>query len=391
MPSCAAPATTLPRWMANPRRSTLVLGCGLALTAAWAVAASYFLVFHDEVLARFLARQALAQSAYETRLSDLQGKLDRAASDRTLTREAVEVRLSVLAERQEELSRRQAALAELTGEAPPSTGGGDPGVTGSLGEPEPLALRTTETAPKRERRSAREIGARLAALETRLDAAAQVQARSFDRVARSAARRAETLRGLVAGTGLDPARFERPMPGLGGPLVPISSDPFAQGLAQAQRSAGDEARLRRVAGALPLRRPILGEHAVSSGFGTRLDPFTRGLALHTGLDLKAETGEPARATAPGRVTAAEIAGGYGNMVELDHGYGVVTRYAHLARLGVAPGQWVRANDIVGYVGSTGRSTGSHLHYETRIDGEPVDPQRFLRAGAQLDAWQFNAR
>src|SRR3954470_281861 len=98
MPSCAASATTLPRWMANPRRSTLVLGCGLVLTAAWAVAASYFLVFHDEVLARFLARQALAQSAYETRLSDLQGKLDRAASDRTLTREAVEVRLSVLAE-----------------------------------------------------------------------------------------------------------------------------------------------------------------------------------------------------------------------------------------------------------------------------------------------------
>jgi murein DD-endopeptidase MepM/ murein hydrolase activator NlpD len=79
------------------------------------------------------------------------------------------------------------------------------------------------------------------------------------------------------------------------------------------------------------------------------------------------------------------------MVELDHGHGLVTRYAHLARLGVAAGQWVRAGDVVGYVGSTGRSTGSHLHYETRIDGEPVDPQRFLRAGAHLDAWQFSSR
>ena len=361
------------------------------MTALWAGAASYFLVFHDEVLARFMARQAVLQSTYESHLADLRSKLDRAASDRTLTREAVEVRLSVLAERQEELSRRQAALAELTGEAPPSAIIGDPGITGALAEPEPLALRTNEAPPKRERRSAREIGERLTALEARLDASAQVQARSLDRVARSAARRTEQLRSLVAGTGLDPARFERPVPGLGGPLVPISADPFTQMLAQAQRNAGDEERLRRVAGDLPLRRPILGEHAVSSGFGTRLDPFTRGLALHTGLDLKAETGEPAHATAPGRVTAAETAGGYGIMVELDHGHGLVTRYAHLARLGVAAGQWVRAGDVVGYVGSTGRSTGSHLHYETRIDGEPVDPQRFLRAGAHLDAWQFSSR
>ena len=130
--------------------------------------------------------------------------------------------------------------------------------------------------------------------------------------------------------------------------------------------------------------------SVSSTFGARVDPFTRGYAMHTGLDLKAEYGEPARATAPGRVTTAEAAGGYGNMVEIDHGHGLATRFGHLARIAVRPGQRVAAGDVIGFVGSTGRSTGAHLHYETRVDGEPVDPQRFLEAGATLATAQLGA-
>ena len=132
-----------------------------------------------------------------------------------------------------------------------------------------------------------------------------------------------------------------------------------------------------------MRRPLSGEVSLSSNFGARLDPFTRGYAMHTGMDMRAETGEPARATAAGRVTMAEYNGGYGNMVEVDHGHGLTTRYAHLSAFDVGPGQWVEPGTIVGRVGSTGRSTGSHLHYETRIDGEPVDPQRFLRAADAL--------
>jgi murein DD-endopeptidase MepM/ murein hydrolase activator NlpD len=94
---------------------------------------------------------------------------------------------------------------------------------------------------------------------------------------------------------------------------------------------------------------------------------------------------PARSTTHGRVSAADYAGGYGNMVEIDHGHGVVTRFGHLARISVRPGQHVAAGDVVGLVGSTGRSTGAHLHYETRVDGEPVDPQRFLEAGGDRTA------
>ncbi|GEP05052.1 M23 family metallopeptidase [Methylobacterium oxalidis] len=373
---------------AAPSNSLRAVWFGLVVTTLWAAGATYVLVFHDEVLARFVARQAAMQAAYEARIAELQTSLDRTNTQRAVDRDGLESRLSALAERQAGLERRQAAIADLTGEAPPNAT--DSIATGSLPEPPPAALELRGAEGALGRRSARDLGTRLAGLERDLDRFGEAQSRGLGRLAARAGRGAERLRGLVARTGLDPHRFDRPAPGLGGPLVPVSGDPFALALAQAQRARGDEARLRRIAADLPLRRPILGEFSLSSGFGTRLDPFTRGLALHTGLDLKAEFGEPARATAPGRVTAAETAGGYGNMVEIDHGHGLVTRYAHLARLSVTPGQWVRAGDVVGRVGSTGRSTGSHLHYETRIDGEPVDPQRFLRVGADLDAWQFNA-
>ncbi|WEF53117.1 M23 family metallopeptidase [[Pseudomonas] carboxydohydrogena] len=105
--------------------------------------------------------------------------------------------------------------------------------------------------------------------------------------------------------------------------------------------------------------------------------------MHTGLDFRASTGDPVRATADGKVTSAGWSGGYGRMVEIDHGNGLATRYGHLSQIDVKVGDVVKIGEVVGEVGSTGRSTGPHLHYETRINGEAVDPQRFLRAGARF--------
>jgi murein DD-endopeptidase MepM/ murein hydrolase activator NlpD len=105
--------------------------------------------------------------------------------------------------------------------------------------------------------------------------------------------------------------------------------------------------------------------------------------MHTGLDFRGDTGEAIRATAAGTVTHTGWSGGYGKMVEIDHGNGLSTRYGHLSSIDVDVGQNVRSGQVVGRMGSTGRSTGPHLHYETRIDGEAVDPQRFLRAGLRL--------
>ena len=142
-------------------------------------------------------------------------------------------------------------------------------------------------------------------------------------------------------------------------------------------------RLTRTLATVPVRKPVMGELDVSSGFGVRVDPFIRAPAMHTGIDFRGETGDPARATADGTVTVAGWQGGYGKMVEIDHGYGFTTRYGHLSDITVKVGQRVRAGHIVGKVGSTGRSTGPHLHYETRVNGEAVDPRKFLRAGMRL--------
>jgi murein DD-endopeptidase MepM/ murein hydrolase activator NlpD len=122
---------------------------------------------------------------------------------------------------------------------------------------------------------------------------------------------------------------------------------------------------------------------MSSPFGMRLDPFLGRPAIHTGIDMRGETGEPVHATATGRVSIAGREGGYGNMVEVTHGNGLATRYGHLSEIDVKVGQTVRIGEIIGRIGSTGRSTGPHLHYETRINDEPVDPQKFLRAGIRL--------
>jgi len=135
--------------------------------------------------------------------------------------------------------------------------------------------------------------------------------------------------------------------------------------------------------AVPVHKPIIGEVDMSSPFGMRMDPFLGRPAVHTGIDLRGDTGEPVRATATGRVTIAGREGGYGNMVEINHGNGLASRYGHLSQIGVRFGQFVRVGETIGRIGSTGRSTGPHLHYETRVNGEAVDPQKFLRAGLRL--------
>ena len=124
---------------------------------------------------------------------------------------------------------------------------------------------------------------------------------------------------------------------------------------------------------------------VSSGFGYRIDPILRRPSLHPGIDLVASAGTDVRATAPGTVVTAGWAGGYGQMVEVRHADGVSTRYGHLSEVLVLPGAKVVAGTRLGLVGSTGRSTGPHLHYEVRVDGQPNDPAVFIRAGRAIDA------
>ncbi len=129
---------------------------------------------------------------------------------------------------------------------------------------------------------------------------------------------------------------------------------------------------------IPSILPI-SSYTFTSAFGVRSDPFRGSAAMHAGVDLSASAGTPIYATADGVVDRAEWFGGYGNMVEIDHGKGIATRYGHMSRIAARPGEEVKRGELIGYVGSTGRSTGNHLHYEVRIDGYAVNPMPFLQS------------
>lgn len=136
--------------------------------------------------------------------------------------------------------------------------------------------------------------------------------------------------------------------------------------------------------AIPSRRPI-EKMSLSSSYGMRVHPITGKLARHNGVDIPAPYGTPIYATADGIVGRAQRLGGYGNYVEIEHGNAIETRYGHMSSFVVQPGQQVKKGDVIGYVGSTGRSTGNHLHYEVRIDGEPVNPMPFVRSDSMTIA------
>ena len=127
---------------------------------------------------------------------------------------------------------------------------------------------------------------------------------------------------------------------------------------------------------VPSRMP-LDNARVSSSYGMRNHPVLRKRARHNGIDLAAASGTPIYATADGVVERANYFGSYGNYIQIGHGNAIETRFAHLSRIVVKDGAQVRKGDLIGFVGSTGRSTGPHLHYEVRIDGNPVDPRPFM--------------
>ena len=134
-------------------------------------------------------------------------------------------------------------------------------------------------------------------------------------------------------------------------------------------------RRHALASATPSVWPVAGW--LTSGYGTRRDPITSGADFHPGLDISADYGQPVVATGDAKVSSAGPNGAYGNMVILDHGFGILTKYGHLSRFAVRAGQEITRGEVIGYVGSTGRSTGAHLHYEIWMNGRLTNPMTLL--------------
>jgi murein DD-endopeptidase MepM/ murein hydrolase activator NlpD len=203
----------------------------------------------------------------------------------------------------------------------------------------------------------------------------------------------EALGERVSGlAGLNPADIAIP-PGQGGPLVsgrPLTIEELQATLADLDQLTANSTDLMTVVESrlidqrigkmmLPTQAPVLDGH-LGSPFGWRIDPFTGRSALHTGLDFQAMPGTPIFAAAGGLVVTQEVHPAYGNMLEIDHGNGLVTRYAHVSRFEVKTGDLVKRGQRIAEVGTTGRSTGPHLHFEVMVQGVPQDPAKFLAAG-----------
>lgn len=188
---------------------------------------------------------------------------------------------------------------------------------------------------------------------------------------------------LLQATGVDPARVienaRDHAADVGGPFVAWPDD----GSDPAAPEVDLDGLVDQVFATLPLALPVVDAHRFTSGFGKRRDPFRGRLAFHRGIDLAAPRGTPIHAPAAGEVVRAGRLGGFGNVVEIDHGNGVVTRYAHLHAYHVRHGDRVTPGQRLGLMGRSGRTTGVHLHYEVIVDGRHVDPARFLAIGRQL--------
>ena len=388
----------------------------VTLLGLWSAATATYFAFRDDVLTRLIARQAEMQYAYEDRIAELRAKVDRTTSRQLLDQEQLDQKLEQIIRRQTTLESRATALgtvpdASVTGSIRPPSRGPAAADAPASGPPKPspisdtvifvappdrearLESRAPKVASPQQNQFAKIQGVDnvLVRLQASLDQVESRQMAALGAAEDGMESRVRRMRGVITDLGLDMAQLEAATPraGMGGPFVPVKLAPnagaFERQLYRINTTRAQVERLNRTLALVPYRKPVIGEVEFTSGFGVRIDPFLGRPAMHTGLDFRAATGDPVRATANGKVASSGWAGGYGRMVEIDHGNGLSTRYGHLSQIDVKVGDQIKIGQVIGEVGSTGRSTGPHLHYETRIDGEAVDPQKFLRAGVRLSA------
>jgi murein DD-endopeptidase MepM/ murein hydrolase activator NlpD len=392
--------------------------CFLGVFAIGYLLATSYLVLRDDLIGATMARQARMQHDYEDRIAALRAQVDRVTSRQLLDQQVVEDKVDKLMEQQMALTSRHGKLGSLLDRAESS----------GLNEKEVLPAQSY--APDAGDKRASLSGAMLAienqlaqngdpadatpdnstlayvpARETMGDRADRVfskvtlslkgvEQRQRDRVAHltnDASDAADAISRILTRFRITvPAQAAAVKAGddnaVGGPYVePESDDDFDTSLTQLDSALTRLEAIRSAASSLPFQSPAVGKE-ITSPFGNRRDPFLGRLALHSGIDFRFSPGEKVRPTAPGKVVAAGWTGGYGNMVEVDHGNGISTRYGHMSEILVKVGDTVGRQNVIGLAGSTGRSTGTHLHYEVRQDGRAVDPIYFMNAGMKLASY-----
>jgi murein DD-endopeptidase MepM/ murein hydrolase activator NlpD len=384
--------------------------CVFLALLLWASATTLYLLFRDDALRMLASHQTELVRAYDGQIAVLQSQVQRLQSLKLVEQERVDRTVAELVRKQTVVEQRQDALATIAPKPTEAQDAPRPRISNGRApdtfpmiertpsmKPSPISDQTSPALPSGRSSElpgmakfamldpSRPIDARLAGLTAAL---AKIEARQQDSLARyeqTLGANENRALNVLADLGIAaPAAIGRAS-AVGGPFIPLPyADAFDQKLAGAQETVARLADLNSRLETIPVRFPVPRGSEITSGFGARADPFFHQLALHSGVDFRGVPGDAVRATAAGRVTNADYQGGYGLMVEVTHGNGLVTRYGHLSAIEVNAGQEVQTGDVVGRIGTTGRSTGPHLHYEVRVSGEAVDPMRYLRAGEQLN-------
>ncbi len=341
-----------------------IVAGSIVVMGAWSAATATYFAFRDDVLTRLIARQADMQYAYEDRIAELRARVDRTTSRQLLDQEQYDQKLNQIMRRQALLEQRAAALNAMpdnsvTGSIKPTSRAPLATEAGSGGIPKPSPINDTVifvTPPDREARlesrapavvkprtdfaQSQGVDSTLVNLQTALDKVEGRQIAALSSVEESYESRMRRMRGVITDLGLDMAQLEAATPkgGIGGPFVPVAkpasdAGAFERQLYRINLTRAQVDKLTRTLSLVPYRKPVIGNVEFSSGFGVRSDPFLGRPAMHTGLDFRASTGDPVRATANGKVVNAGWSGGYGRMVEIDHGNGLSTRYGHLSEIG----------------------------------------------------------
>jgi len=419
-------------FMTIPARTQMVLIAGTFGFLTWVAFTSVNVVFKDQIIESKDRRYNEMQANYETRVNRLQREIDNVNGAMRVTQDRFERELDLLEERQVQLDRlmedQEVLFLEqddlrnrvaVMGENPmnePVDGTSElamdveqreaalrrgrplPPVRASTVDGVSNVLQTIAQGGGHVRNALTTRATRMARMEdmvrelrtTQRDMILSLETRAVDRIGR--------LETILGSTGLDldaymPAFNGDELNGVGGPGIDIrdlepylqedeDTADFSRYLVRASSHLDRLAVLQAAVDNLPLVRPS-DIFRMTDGFGMRRDPFNRRLRMHYGLDFAGPSGTPVMATAAGTVTRAGSMSGYGRVIEIDHGNGISTRYAHLRRINVSVGEEVTVRQVIGQLGNTGRSTGPHVHYEVRFEGEPLDPLPFLEAGRHV--------
>jgi murein DD-endopeptidase MepM/ murein hydrolase activator NlpD len=383
--------------------------------------ATAYLVLRDDLIGASMSRQARMQHDYEDRISALRAQVDRITSRQLLDQQVVEDKVEKLLEQQMALTTRQGKMGDVLERAENS------GLDAGLPEVDKTATDMDTDADTDSQRSDAQPLSSYKALLGQQASLGDLKTRSFTFAANDgnvadradklfskvthslkdieskqlshiqnltadASERTQNIEQILENTGFELPATASDDAGadddtaIGGPYVaPETADQFESSISSLDLALDQLERVKKFARKLPFANPAPGRQ-ITSLFGNRIDPFFGKLAMHPGIDFREKPGTHVDATGAGVVTYAGPMGGYGIMVEIDHGNGISTRYGHLSKVLVKKGDKVKEGDLIALSGSTGRSTGPHLHYEVRRNNQAVDPLRFLNAGMKLNTY-----